>query len=196
MAMLQKVPHRPFFDLEIVYYMGTDEFGKEGEFLIDDYVAKRLGISENDLFQHAVNNLKHVIPVTLEPIQDVILKSFEMPCIEDITEGEQCLLCDLMGSNPHNDIWVFSNEHKRYGASAVLSLERLQPLAQYLSSDLYLLPSSVHEMLVAPAECFCIRDLKTLLSEVTHLEVTSENEYLSESIYRYDRSSGTLRKVA
>lgn len=50
---------------------------------------------------------------------------------------------------PEQTMWVISNEKGINGAASMLYENELHELAESLESDLYILPSSVHEVIVS-----------------------------------------------
>ena len=65
-------------------------------------------------------------------------------------------------------------------------------LAQELGSDLYILPSSIHEILLLPVSAGKPEELAEIVKEVNRTQVQPE-ERLSDSVYLYDRKSGEIR---
>lgn len=65
-------------------------------------------------------------------------------------------------------------------------------LAERLGNDLYILPSSIHEVLLLPVSMGTPEELAGIVKEVNRTLVLPE-ERLSDSVYRYDRESGKVR---
>ena len=64
--------------------------------------------------------------------------------------------------------------------------ENLHNLAELYGGDLYVIPSSVHEMLVLPADSDMLPDeIANIVQEVNQMAVQPE-ERLSNQVYRYD----------
>ena len=70
----------------------------------------------------------------------------------------------------------------------------LQALSEQYESDLYLIPSSVHEMIVIP-ECFADGEehMKNLIQEGN--KHVSKYERLSNDLYKYDAKNQTIVQV-
>ena len=67
--MLQNVPHRPFHDLAVIYrWVITQNEEGMGSVVISNELSERAGLSEEELFQHAVENTKEMLPVKICPI--------------------------------------------------------------------------------------------------------------------------------
>ena len=73
--------------------------------------------------------------------------------------------------------------------------ELLAKIAEKAESDLYILPSSVHEVLVLKADNEIEpKELKTMVTEINGTEV-AQDEVLTDNAYRYVRESGKLEVV-
>ena len=86
---------------------------------------------------------------------------------------------------------IISNTDKTLGACAVLFQSVLEYEAEQMDGDFFLIPSSIHEMLVVPAEGHEKEGLQKVLQECNR-KVLDEMEILSDSIYFYDRKRGEV----
>ena len=75
------------------------------------------------------------------------------------------------------------------GAAAIFLPGVARRLSELLGSDLYLVFTSVHEVMVHNADVVYPEDLKEVLSDTLE-KATPEEDYLTSSIYRYSRRSG------
>lgn len=96
-----------------------------------------------------------------------------------------------------SSMWVVSNSHKYYGASALLDSEALYELSVKEGCNLIVLPSSVHQVIAVP-ETDGAGDVEFLLGMVTGINDTevSMEERLSNSVYYYDREKRSLSIAA
>ena len=90
---------------------------------------------------------------------------------------------------------ILTTEVGLFGAAAMLRSDALREIAEAAGDDLYLIPSSVHEMFVFPAENCDLTGLKKTLKE-GNSKYTSTDEFLSDSIYYYNRESETVTIAA
>ncbi len=91
---------------------------------------------------------------------------------------------------------VCSNKQRVFGASFMLYADLLGQLAEQKASDLYILPSSIHEILAIKAvQSTDEMELVSMVREVNDTQV-APNEILSYSVYKYSREDGTITKVA
>lgn len=92
---------------------------------------------------------------------------------------------------PEQTMWVISNEKGINGAASMLYENELHELAESLESDLYILPSSVHEVIAVSSGMGSPEMLAKMVVEVNMQEV-SLDERLSNQVYHYDKD---LRKL-
>mgnify|MGYP004512207321 CR=1 FL=1 len=182
-AMLDKVPHRQFMDISIIYkiIINKDQRGIQS-MEVTDRLAGLLGMNEGQLFRCAVENTKRIFPTTVRNLKDVL--------------KDMCLNYDV----PYDDIgmiladqamWVISNTACNNGAANMLYENVLHELAEKLGSNLYILPSSVHEVIAVPTELGGPGELAELVNQA-NMQCVSPTERLSNHVYYYDRD---LRKL-
>ena len=93
-----------------------------------------------------------------------------------------------------DDMFVISNTSKIFGASCVLYPGVLEKFAAEKDADIFVLPSSIHEMILVPEkEDQDYSTLPNIVKETNRTEVDPE-EVLSDSVYYYDRKAGVLSK--
>ena len=91
--------------------------------------------------------------------------------------------------------YVLTNRVRRFGACYMFDRPVLEALSSLLNSDLILLPSSVHEcMVLASKYCANTMRLSEMVRDINRTEV-SEEDFLSDSIYRYDAESKRVEIV-
>lgn len=174
---LVNMPHRRFWDLAVVYYY-VFSFDKNGlaNTVVRNEHMKIWNVSEEELFFEACDNYKKQLPVTIRNIEDVL-----MTILNENTQEK----CDnqIKESMP---IFIASNVASVFGATVILFPEELKPLADKYKSDLIILPSSIHEILLLPddADDMKLNDYLKMVSEVNQSQLRSE-EILSYSVYRY-----------
>ena len=87
---------------------------------------------------------------------------------------------------PEQTLWIISNNRGIDGAVSMLYENELHELAENLESDLYILPSSVHEVLAVSTELTEPEELAQMVAEVNMQKVALE-ERLSNQVYHYDK---------
>lgn len=74
------------------------------------------------------------------------------------------------------------------GAVGILDTDKLQEISEIVKEDLYILPSSIHECLLAPKSKVDLQEAKEMVGEINILEVAPE-ERLSDNIYEYSAAT-------
>ena len=190
--LLNTVPHREFEDLAIVYRWNIGA-ASDGVYtnLVNNDLAEKEGLAENDLYNAASKNTKELFPVSIKNMNEVI---GEMIFSESgIDEEMQKEFSEVMQETPdENCMYVITNESKLFGAASMLYEEPIHKLAEQVGGDLYILPSSVHEVIAVPADFGSPEELAEMVYEV-NVEQVDINDRLSNQVYHYDKDLRTLR---
>lgn len=189
--LLATVPSRPFYDLSIIYrwvlHADKDDFSSA---VINNNLAMQLGFTEEQLYRLAVENTKRILPPAVKSVDGLLNEIRESVCeMENHIPSE---LTDRAGSIPPElNMWVITNNFDINGAAAMLYEDVLYTLAERLGAGLYIMPSSIHEVMAVADTVFCPDILAGLVMEANR-EVVSSEERLSNQVYHYDRA---LRKL-
>ena len=185
--MLRDMPHREFQDLSIIYrwVVKVDESGIQSS-AIRNNLAEQLGMNEEQLFKCAVENTRRIFPPTVKSMNDVIREMF-------ISDGMPAEVADMMiGEMPEDKMmWVISNDRGINGAGSMLYEDNLHKLAMKLETDLYILPSSVHECIAVSTNVGDPYELAEMVSEINMGQVALEDR-LSNQVYHYDKDARRL----
>ena len=185
--MLKNLPHRDFQDLSIIYrwVVGVEQQGLSSV-VINNHVAESLGMGEEQLFRAAAENTRRILPPVVQSMNEVMRDMF-------VADGMPKELADLMigEQEPEMTMWVISNERKVDGAASMLYEDKLHNLAESVGTDLYILPSSVHEVIAVSVEMGEPEELAQMVAEINMDQVSLE-ERLSNQVYHYDKD---LRKI-
>ncbi len=171
------MPHKELFDLSAIYRVIVDE-NREGtaSIAVSYELCSTYEISEEELNAAARKNTK-------EKGFCVMTMAEVMAEITGIPDGELQNMCLPM--------FILTNTLRNNGASVMLYKEYFGELAGRLKSDLYVLPSSIHEVLAIPAGNMKPDGLRDMVCSINASEV-SEDEVLSDNVYRYNRREDTL----
>nr|WP_289706868.1 DUF5688 family protein [Enterocloster clostridioformis] len=185
--MLKNMPHREFQDLSIIYrwVVSVDKKGISSS-VINNHVAEMLGMGEEQLFKAAAENTRRILPPVVQSMNEVMRDMF-------VADGMPEELADLMvgEQEPERTMWVISNERKIDGAASMLYEDKLHSLAERVGTDLYILPSSVHEVIAVSIEMGEPEELAQMVAEI-NMDQVDLSERLSNQVYHYDKD---LRKI-
>ena len=185
--MLKNLPHRDFQDLSVIYrWVVSVEQQGLSSVVINNHVAESLGMGEEQLFRAAAENTRRILPPVVQSMNEVMRDMF-------VADGMPMELADLMvgEQEPETTLWVISNERKIDGAASMLYEDKLHSLAERVGTDLYILPSSVHEVIAVSVEMGEPEELARMVAEV-NMDQVDLSERLSNQVYHYDKD---LRKI-
>lgn len=172
--LLQNIPHKEILDLSIVFYIAIEEVG--GTILIYNNHCDMWGIGLEELIKISKENTPKLRPMLFTPMQEIMSEMLG-DAAEEISEEVK--------------LYILSNQYKVHGAAVMLYPEIMENIADKLESDLYILPSSTHEVLILPTIGNCVSQLKEMVTEVNNNCVNAE-EILGYNVYHYDREKKEL----
>jgi len=166
---LQEIPHIPYLDLAIVFYKEIDDTER---FLITNDIMER--------YQLSIDEIKQVA---------------KYPALSIKTMGET--LAELTGQafvlTDNRDILVVSSESKVHGAVHIFNDEMLEELAQEFKDGFYVIPCSIHEILILTQQLGpSANEIIDMIHQVNETELRAD-EVLSNSLYTYDANEKTLK---
>lgn len=167
---LKEIPHISLLDLAAVYCCISDmENGYSMELLMSNDSCKYYGIQPKELDAAARHNTEAA----------------------GFTVQECCRMLGLPEEILPWRMYVITNQQKQYGASALLYEDCFRSLADQEDRDLYILPSSIHELIAVPVATGDLTGLQDIVREINCTkDVISPDEVLSNNVYRYSRDGG------
>lgn len=174
---IEKKIYVKFLDLAILLYCDCREWGFEG-FYVNKKHLLLWNQSIKNIFAAALENTFCRNNTFVTHITN-LLPSGLIHSEEDETD-----IADM-----DNLIMVLTNKAVHFGAAMLLNLHELKKLADQVDSDLYLLPSSVHEILAIRTDQHeDVSFLTDAVNAINYYEVKPE-DYLSDNVYYFDREN-------
>lgn len=192
-AFLATVPHKRFLDLAIIFYLLVtgDEFGT-GSITVTNEWLKIWGVDTDTLYEIAFKNTKDRFGFTLNSITEV-LKDL-IPFVSCDKDESDDTLYEAIEKTDDMPMYVLSNSSRHFGASCILFNEVFIDFAKDISSDLFILPSSIHELIIIPDNGEDPKLLKQMVQEVNSTQVSAQ-DVLSDNIYRFRRNTHALEAL-
>lgn len=166
--LLELVPHRRWMDLAVMYQLTFEtKAGCIGSAIVFEQHRKLWGVTEDILFQTALTISAAQRPFSLMPLS---------------------MLCPGLPVPEENkrEMYVLSNTATFFGASVLLYPGVLRDVYQRLQEKFYILPSSVHEVILLPyAPEYELSQLQEMVREINQTEL-QPYEILSDRVYQYD----------
>ena len=177
--LLEQVPHKRILDLAVVFYCLLDnEYGRSATALIYNNNLKNWNVTIDDVYKAALKNTPDLLHSKISSMAALFEK-----CGVNV-DGEEVDLKDYVPS----DMYVLTNESKLNGAACILYENVLYDFAQKLGADLYILPSSVHEVILLPKLSMFEKDELVNMVKEVNTEGVAADEVLSDTVYEYNRT--------
>ena len=171
---LSEIPHRNVEDMAIVYRFEMSNSAKKiSSILVTDSMLRSYGITADQLHEDALEAAVQTHPATLRNMTDVM---------RDLM-GDAAA---LFAPDEPSPMWVASVEGDQNGACAIQYPDFLEQAAETLGGDFYVLPSSIHEvLLVADDGSMDLSYLEAMVRSVNETEVAPADR-LSDHVFHYD----------
>lgn len=179
--LLEDIPHIEFLDLAICFYysLQMEELG-EGMILIHNAHMDMWNTNHKELMLLAQKNTPYLFPVEFKNLESII-KEY----VETDTDRIELVHHDVV-ENMETTLFVLSNQKKVQGAATILYPEVLEKIGNYLKKDFYILPSSIHEVIILRDEETIEKySLQEMVASINKEQVEPE-EILSDYPYFYD----------
>lgn len=184
--ILQDCPHIRWHDLAVTFrwLAHSDEVGIATA-LISNREMDMWETSVEELHELAAWNMPRIFPCSIQSMREVLLEHMECEGMDD----NQMLEPD---AQPGIKMYVITNEQRINGATSILYPGMLEHFAKQQNANLYLLPSSIHEMILIPEEPgMQVSELKNMVINA-NMTVVEDGEILSNHVYLYCREKNAV----
>ncbi len=177
--ILKDMPYIPFLDMAITFHLVVSINDSCMQSLkITRELQQEWGVSVEQLLKLAKENTPELLPARVCELSQLMkcyinTREFKLEQEEDLTNEEKI------------DMIVVSNELGINGAAVVLYDGVIEQIANEYDSDLYLLPSSIHEMIVVPAGEEDLHETFSSMVNNINQRYVDEDEVLSDRVYIY-----------
>lgn len=183
--LLEDVPYKRVLDLAVVFYCLIEQRkGVSATALIHNEHLRIWNVTEDEIYNDALKNTPVLLAGSIVPMSK-ILSEIAGTATADNDEK----VCEYTGEDI---LYVLTNSSRVNGAACILYDNLLKKFANDVHSDLYILPSSVHEVIIVPKKnAFDKSELADMVREVNEQGV-SQDEILSDNVYEYNRKNGLI----
>lgn len=201
--LLQEIPWIPVLDLALVFYCILPEvFSINGTILINNDHCKDWGVDAEALYDAAKENTPRMCPPLLIDMREMLFVWERIRTGEEPGQAEKLQKrlwkpvnlskVDFSQRKKEECMLILTNELRNLGAGAIFYNDLLKEISKKLESDLYILPSSIHECIILPVgDETGKNELEELVQRVNRTQVLKE-ERLSDHVYRYIREKDEI----
>ena len=190
--MLSGVPHKEMEDLSVICRIEFPSPAGEGvgSVKVTHEMMRQWGVHPEEVYQKAVENAVKSSPAVLMSMDDLMMEMmglpFETKNLLQLKEGEKF---------PKDGMYVLSNPMKLNGASVLAYPNLQEQLESVFPQGCYLLPSSLHEMIIIPKDLgMTPKEMGEMVRDVNQKEV-ARDEILSDRVYEFDKEKRQLCQV-
>lgn len=186
---LQNVPYMQREDLAITYHVKVSgNRDSIGSLMITNELMEVYGVTKEKLHTQAMENMERLSPTVCEPLENVMVEvsASQLSEQEGISFEEAKEHVREMLPPGGTEIYCLSNESKLNGAVSIISENVQKMVAEQVGGDYYVLPSSVHELMIVPKSLgMNLGELEEMVSSV-NATCVRDDEVLSNHVYQYD----------
>lgn len=178
--LLKEVPHDLYLDLAVVYVIRIrDIFDSPGNIMIRNDLAEKIDLSHDRIRESAFENLR----------KDGYVTSKLTDMLKGMIGDMDGIQADDLYTPSSFQMYIITNDSKYYGANCLLDNEVFVELSDRLGSDLYVLPSSVHEVICVEASSSVDPVELAELVHSVNVSSVSDEDYLSDTVYCFRKEN-------
>ncbi len=192
--LLSEIPHVRFLDLAIIFslYLSPSPSGQMSALIRKSHL-KAWNISSEDLFSLAMANTPRLLPPSVKSLA-CVMKEILSDCPGTLPQNS--VSSDIQEEDLEDryetPLYVLTNESGIHGAACLLYPQPLKNFADSRGSDIIILPSSIHEVLLTvDRPDIDYNALSQMVMEINLSDVPLEDR-LSNQVYRYSRGTGKI----
>lgn len=175
---LKEIPHINYLDLAIIFTVGGLEEDIEWTGLTVKYEhLKKWGIELAEFLETAIKKIYGEEEFSIRGVDECLNPKWRVLGTDD------------------GIIYVMTNKQEEFGATAIVRVDLIREFANKVQSDLYIIPSSLHEILLIPTNKMNDRALLKKSLKTVNQFLVKPSDCLSENIYYFDRQSGSVEMI-
>lgn len=182
-GILHFIPHERVEDIAIIYKAAIESDGEyTASVIVSHELLKSQGITERTFKKDALEQVPVNRPVIIKGLTETVM---EMTGTAYVTTKD------------HDDekVFIATTKDRTYGSGVIAYPGFLGDAAKELKGSFYILPSSIHEVLLLKDEGKMDPDaLRDIVKSVNRTTVAPEDR-LTDSVYRYDCNLGGFKIV-
>lgn len=179
--LLEQVPHLDMegLGLSVVFYVSLMTGEQSAGILIKNEHLKLWEKNVSDLLTVAEINTNRMHAFVVKSMNEVLSGAFGFE--EDLIPDDVPVF------------YVLADENNTFGASQLYLKDKIREFAEKNNCDVYILPSSVHELLLLRADFPNLEPsyLKEMVCEVNATEVSSE-DFLCDGAYKFELATDKI----
>ena len=178
-----------YLDLAIViYHTFITESGRIYSCKVTDSLMESWGTDRDTLYRLALENTRRLFGINLQEMKDAVkdilgkMSSYSNELDETLDDPERM------------PMYILTNNISCQGAVNIFMDDVLKALAENLGSDLYIIPSSIHEVMIIPVnDRITESEINKMINEI-NLSLLDPQDILSNHLYYYSKKLDRIIK--
>ena len=171
---LKEMIYRKIEDLALIPIIFTNDRHGTGCIKIREGFLKYWGVTANEVIEEAILNAPKILPPTFRQLNDI--------------------LCCRHEDDNDDELFVISNSYYAGGAAVAFYPGFLDCIGKALGKDLFILPSSVNELILVTYSGQDPEVLLQIVKEVNRTQV-EPGDFLTDAVYHYGRNGEGFQKL-
>ena len=173
--------------LALIADINMGEGRGEWRIAVNNSVLAELGVNEETLFEDAMASAVVYDPAELVDMGSALFSPEKV----NLLNRDEPLNPDEVGG-----MYVLTNKSGSLGAAALFYPDVKEKTAELLGRDYYILPSSIHEVIIVPDSMdIKAKELCDMVKQANRT-VVEPNDILSDQVYHYSKATGFEKVVS
>lgn len=181
---LAKSPHKEVDGLAVSCHIAFENgHGIEASTPVTNNMLDMYGITADQLYNDALESSQKLLPPNFVSLGSMMSRMMGVP--------EE----DFIPTMDEPQLMVMTNDQALHGASALFYPGQMDVVAQQLGGNYFVLPSSIHEVLLLPDDGTMDREVLEAMVQDVNMTAVSPEDMLSDHVYHYDAKDHVLEKA-
>jgi hypothetical protein len=185
MEMLKDCPHKRFLDMAITFrYVASKNCYGVASSLISYGEFELWQVDLDELYQLALFNTMREFPWRMDSLARVIVEGIRSYGENVLSEQ---MIREMEEMENGVNMYVLTNEQRLNGATCILYDNVIRNFAKVQDCNIFILPSSVHEVMLVPENAETEPEFLSELVLEANQSAVGLIDLLSDNVYYYDR---------
>ena len=191
--LLKDCPYKKYLDMAVTFrYVVNDSLLGIATILISNKEFECFNVSVDELYQLALFNTMEKFPWSMIPLSKFIYDCFDEHMMEKLSEDVVNELKSIENENIGVNIYILTNSTKAFGSACMMYDNVISNFAKVQDANVYILPSSVHEVMLVPEDENTDPVFLTELLQNANRSSVGLIDLLSDNIYYFDRHKNEM----
>lgn len=168
-----------------IYYLLINDDDNRKSVVLCKGMIDKFNITKEELHEVAIANTEKNEKAVLTCMQDVLFGMLGADEVNLLENKNRDIKDEIM--------FILTNESITDGAVTMFYKDKLKEVADRLDDDLYVIPSSIHEVIIVPKEQKYDNRLTEILRYVNNGDTLKPDEVLSNDVFEYTRTDNVLK---